>query len=54
MLLVSLWAAQNATLVVYAKAIWGEGTGTYEGLAILGQGIATVAGQLGATIMISF
>jgi len=54
MLLVSLWAAQNATLVVYGKAIWGEGTGTYAGLESLIEGIATVAGQLGATLEISF
>jgi hypothetical protein len=53
-LLVSLWAAQNATLVVYGKAIWGAGTGTFTGSAGLIGGIATVAGQLGATIMISF
>jgi hypothetical protein len=53
-LLVSLWAAQNATLVVYGKAIWGEGTGTFAGSAGLIGGIATVAGQLGATITISF
>jgi hypothetical protein len=54
MLLVSLWAAQNATLVVYGKAIWGEGTGTYAGLEGSIEGIATVAGQLGATLEISF
>jgi len=54
MILVSLWAAQNATLAVYGKAIWGQGTGSYAGLEGLIGSIATVAGQLGATLEISF
>jgi hypothetical protein len=51
-LLASLWAAQNATVVIYCKAIWGAGT--FTGPTTLSKGIAAVAGQLGATIMVSF
>ena len=47
-------AAQNATVSAYVKAYWDQGNEPIGGLATALGRIATVAGQLGATVMIAF